>query len=593
MPGIYGLNGLQRADAKRAISGMGEAMLLFPHFQQDTVFVDGGFAASRAHLGKVGIDHSPLEDRYRNRIWIEGEVYNLADVVDGLGWAETSCNNTDFAAWVLYAYRNDQLDAFLNKIDGYFCAALYDPRRRKVLLISDRYGMRMLYWYHRAGVFSWASEVKGILALPGVDKTFDPTSLPCFMDLGYLMGEHTWFEHIRLIKPATILEYDIASDTTQQHYYWTWNEVKPCELDFDDAVDALHESFTHAVERRFDPNERIGISLSGGLDSRAILAAVHSIYPDYEGYAYTFGIPGCDDFRIAREVASRSNWRHEEFHFSSENWFDPREQMVWNTDGMLDMKHMHGGEFLDTVAKRIELNLNGFAGDVIAGGGWVDSRAVGARATNENLDGFFKGHAHLADLSDNYFEIDKREPGLYLNHVRRFTNMGTVNALEKLDQRKPFYDNAVIEWAFSIPEKYRQGNRVYSVMLQRHFPKFFKDIPWQKTGKPAGPVSQIDKSRPAKAIKRAARLARSYLGRPDTQDYTEYARWIREPSVSRKLESLLERKHSRYQQITKEDWLDLYVRPHLVRPILDKSNQTLRAATIETYLRQVHNRTQE
>jgi asparagine synthase (glutamine-hydrolysing) len=144
--------------------------------------------------------------------------------------------------------------------------------------------------------------------------------------------------------------------------------------------------------------------------------------------------------------------------------------MVWNTDGMLDMKHMHGGEFLDTVAKRIELNLNGFAGDVIAGGGWVDSRAVGARATNENLDGFFKGHAHLADLSDNYFEIDKREPGLYLNHVRRFTNMGTVNALEKLDQRKPFYDNAVIEWDASTT-----------------FPKVFQGYPVAKNRKARRP----------------------------------------------------------------------------------------------------------
>ena len=174
--------------------------------------------------------------------------------------------------------------------------------------------MRLLYWYYKDGVFAWGSEVKAILAVDGVDKALDPTSYDCFMDLGYLMGEHTWLEHIKLIKPATVVEYDLAERAVNQHHYWRWSEIKPSNLTFDEAVDELGKRFIEAVRRRFNPNERIGISLSGGLDSRAIFAAVDHLYPDYKGYAYTFGIPGCDDITIAEQVISRSkNWRHKSF----------------------------------------------------------------------------------------------------------------------------------------------------------------------------------------------------------------------------------------------------------------------------------------
>ncbi|TCD46987.1 asparagine synthase-related protein, partial [Chlorobium sp. N1] len=372
MPGIFGFSALDSDKTASGIEAMSEAMYLYPHFNQDQSFRDEDVAASRVHLGKIGMPSSPFCDETQNRVWIEGEVYNLPEVVKDAGWQkESRVTNADFPEWILYAYRNNQLEQFLNKVDGYFCAALYDQKARKVKLISDRCGMRMLYWYHRNGVFAWAGEVKGILALPQVDRSIDRFSLPCFMDLGYLMGEHTWFEHIRLIKPATILDYDIAANTIEQKYYWTWGEIKQSQLSFDDAVDALHEAFMTSVQRRFNPDELIGISLSGGLDSRAIFAAVNKLYPDYEGYAYTFGVPGCDDIEIAKQVVSRSQWRHEQFHFTSGNWFEPRMQMIWNTDGMMDMKHMHGGEFISQVIKNVDINLNGFGGGLLTGE-WID-----------------------------------------------------------------------------------------------------------------------------------------------------------------------------------------------------------------------------
>ncbi|MFA6636888.1 MAG: asparagine synthase-related protein [Candidatus Omnitrophota bacterium] len=588
MPGIYGFCGLDSASAESGIAAMSTAMYLYSHFRQDQVFRDAYVAASRVHLGKIGMTISPACDELNNGVWIEGEVYNLAEVVKEAGWAGGSVSNADFPKWILYAYRVNQLEAFLNRMDGYFCAALYDPYARKVLLISDRYGMRMLYWYHRNGVFAWSGEVKGILALPHVDRTIDKTSLPCFMDLGYLMGEHTWFEHISLIKPATILEYDIAANTVAHKYYWTWGEIKQSQLSFDDAVDALYEAFMTSVQRKFNPDERIGISLSGGLDSRAIFAAVNKLYPDYEGYAYTFGVPDCDDIEIAKQVVSRSRWRHEEFHFTSDNWFLPRIQMIWNTDGMQDMKHMHGGEFAAVVAKQIDVNLNGYLGDVVAGGGWINSMFMGKRATDKNLDDFYHRYCELSDIAAKYYTINSREPGLYMSRARRFTNMGTVNILVSLDQRKPFFGNVVLDLALSVPEQYRLRNSVYSVMLKRYYPSFFKDIPWQKTGKVVGLLKE--RTLPERAIAKVIRETRSlrlFLGAVGPKNYTDYAAWIREEPVSSYLSDLLRHSESVYCDYTDVDWHEEYLCPHLNNRTWDWSDKVLRAATIEIYLRRL------
>lgn len=587
MPGIFGV-AMKSPDLNQVLTKMSDAMTLYPHFHQDDHFADQRVAGSRVHLGKIGQPRSPYVGDGGSRIWVEGEVYNLPDVLSDFGWTGPGMENKSCPLWLLHAYQVGELDCFLNRLDGYFCAAIYDPKKKKMLLVSDRHGLRMLYWYHHNGLFAWASEVKGLLAIDSVDRTIDQTSLPCFLDLGYLMGEHTWFEHIRLTKPASIYEYEIESDSITQRYYWTWGDIKPSDLSFDDAVDALYEAFIESVRRRFDPAERIGISLSGGLDSRAIFAAVNEIYPDYRGYAYTFGIPGCDDIRIAKQVVDRSDWRHEEFHFSSVNWFEPRKDMIWNTDGMLDMMHMHGGEFLQRVAERVCVNINGYLGDVVTGGGWVGKYPKRVRANNRTLKKAYRNYAHLGDLDDAYFQFDDVEPGLYANRVRRFTNMGSVNGLVMIEQRKPFFANSLISWAYSVPAVYREGNRVYSAMLQRYFPKYFKDIPWQKTGKPACAVGSSSNSLPIRAVKKLSIIAKRYAGITDSKGYTSYPEWIRDAGVAEELKTLLARSTSQYQKQTQDDWQRSYLEPHLQSTRVDASRQILRAATVELYLRRVN-----
>lgn len=573
MPGIFGFI---KKNQKSSLHSMQQAMTLYPPFKQDNLFEDDLIAASRVHLGKIGEQSSPTKQGSL-LAWIEGEAYNLAELAPSFGYS----SDTSFATALLTVYENNKLDSFLNKLDGYFCACIYDQKKSEVKLISDRYGMRMLYWYMNEGKFAWASEVKGILALDGIDKTIDPISFDCFMELGYLLGEHTWFDKIKLIKPATVLSFNLRSGNITQYHYWSWAEITPSSLTFDEAVDELGKRFIKAVERRFNPNEKIGITLSGGLDSRIIFAAVDHLYPNYKGNAFTFGVNGCDDIILAKQVTDRSNWKHTEYYFTSDNWLKPRVEKVWNTDGMKDMKHMHGGEFLDNIVSHIGVNLNGYGGGLMTGELLSDKNFKLHTLVANKFTNRWSG---LITCNDKFYS-ENYEAIVYMNRNRRFTNMGTVNSLIALENRKPIMDNAVVELLTSLPREFRKDNKLYAATLLKFFPKYFKDIPWQRTGKPVGLTPK--RSFIERAFNRGIRELNKILGIKSSKDYTDYNNWIRSPEVSNYLMKLLNVEDAEYSKVTDINLLEKYLLPHLQSKHKDYSDKVLRAATVEIYLKKV------
>ena len=577
MPGIYGVAGNNYLE--KSVQGMATSMFFNDHLKQDLLYSDEYVGGSRTHTGHIGEPVSPV--RLGSRlIWVEGEAYNISEVT-----SELNIKATTLSELLLMADREVKLNKCLNRLDGDFCAAIFDSDQKKIKLISDRYGMRMLYWYHKDGMIAWGAEVKTILAIDGVDKKIDPISFDCFMDLGHLMGEHTWFDYIKLIKPATILEYDMGTGEVRHDHYWNWSEIRTSNLSFDEAVDELGKRFIEAVSRRFSTRERIGIALSGGVDSRAIFAAVDHLYPDFSGYAYTFGIPGCDDITIAAQVVARSKWRHEKFHFTKDNWFETRFSKVWNSDGMLDMMHMHGTEFSEEISKHIDVNLNGYLGDAVLGGSYLgNSNWLNSRINQKIAASYYEKYAEGYD--DGFYSINHYDNYLYMSRGRRFINAGTANALSWCDQRKPFFDNKIIELIFSLPDNYRLNNRIYSTMLQKVFPKYFRDIPWQKTGKPAGVTRKA--SIPVRAFEKGTRVFKKLFRiMPSAKGYTNYPTWIRDEDVACKLATLLRQDNARYRLMTEDDLAKRWLEPHLQNKGVNHSNQILRSATVEIYLRQV------
>lgn len=570
MPGIYGYFKSKNKN-KNKLKNMTKQLLHQWLFIKSEDVIDEDIEMSHIHLGKMKVEKKCF---FKDGVYIaiEGEQYDF--------------KKSNFEDLLFNAYIKNKLEFFLNQLDGYFHAIIYDYNLKKAFLISDRYGMRMLYFYFKDGMFAFCSEVKGLLALDFVDNEIDEKQINCFIDLGYLVEDNTYHKYIKLIKPASIMEFDITSKSLTHRYYWKWSEIKSQNMTFENAVEKLGHLFINAIDKRFEPNKKIGVALSGGLDSRAIFAAVDRLYPNIKGYAYTFGLPNCDDITIAKKCVAKTNWDHKEFYFSSNNWFKPRKEKVWFTDGMLNMMHMHGSEFLDEINKNIDFNLNGYGGDVVLGGGFFNAIPMDTRASKSNLVKFYKNHTFLCDVEDDFYEIDKCEPHLYMNRVRRFTNMGTVNGLIKVDQRKPFFDNELIEFVYSLPDKYRENNKLYSAMLLKFFPDFFKDIPWQNTGKTID--KKISNSFISMTLRKVKRIPVKLKLFKENKSYTNYPLWLKDEKLSYELLQLLDRERSEYSKYINDDFKNKYLVPHLIGG-KDHSEKILRAATIELYLIEANN----
>ena len=280
---------------------------LIPTISHDDLIINQNLACSRAFRNSTESNQYEVNLTTPIQVWTSGEAYNLHDLYNIYFQDYLSSNDKiSLRNLINLAYSTSKLDLILQSIDGYFTAVICDNIKNKVLLISDRHGLGMTYWYHKDNLFAWSSSIKPLLGLKDIDKSFNTRSFNTFFELGYLIGENTLFKHIRLIKPSSVIEYDIVSNSVSQRYYWDWSSLPSKYLTFDEAIDCFHDLFMQSVLRRFDDSQRIGISLSGGLDSRAILAAVSSINPGYKGYLYTFGLPNCMDIKIASQVASQS-----------------------------------------------------------------------------------------------------------------------------------------------------------------------------------------------------------------------------------------------------------------------------------------------
>src|SRR5205823_2953560 len=141
--------------------------------------------------------------------------------------------------------------------------------------VSDRYGLRPIYWTRTERRLAYAGEVKSLLESPDARKVIDPRAIVEWLSFGYLLENRTWISGLELVPPATVIE--VSDRGVKQALYWSWDKV-PQRGEGEKAADLVVQLGTlwkDAVRRRAN-GRGTGQLLSGGLDSRAILAAIPS-----------------------------------------------------------------------------------------------------------------------------------------------------------------------------------------------------------------------------------------------------------------------------------------------------------------------------
>ncbi len=210
------------------------------------------------------------------------------------------------ASHLLRGYQSQGLP-FLRGLGGCFNVAWWDPAERTLTLATDRSGYRQLHYAALGGEMLFSTWLGPVLAALEPRPSFDPESLADFFAYRFLPGDRTLYSGVEILPPGGFLRFSNGSVSTGR--YWRIDEIEP-DGRYDESVRGrLDQALRRAVRRCASTDGRTVIALTGGLDSRGLLAAALAEGLDVD--TLTEGAPDSTDLSLARDVAALAGVRHE------------------------------------------------------------------------------------------------------------------------------------------------------------------------------------------------------------------------------------------------------------------------------------------
>ena len=231
----------------------------------------------------------------------------------------------------LHLYEDEGAD-FVRRLDGQFSLALFARDERRLLLARDRFGITPLHVYEAGTTIVFASEVKALLAHPLVERAVDLVGLEQIVTFPGLVSPRTLFAGVSSVPPGHLL--DVRPDGSRTVQYWDLDYPRRGERDRrspQEYADGVRERFSEAVRRRMRGADRLGILLSGGLDSSMIACAARAIDPRREIHTFSVSFPaasGIDETRYQRSVANRIGAIHHEIPITAREIAAGFEEMI-------------------------------------------------------------------------------------------------------------------------------------------------------------------------------------------------------------------------------------------------------------------------
>lgn len=265
--------------------------------------------------------------------WVafNGEIYNFLELrkeLEQLGHRFKTRGDTE----VILAAYSQWGEGAIARLDGMFALALWDTKKRTLLLARDRTGKKPLYVYEDEQRIVFASEVKGILAHPGLDTRMWPEAVTQFLSHGYVPTPRTFWQRIRKVAPATleVIEPGKPARATQ---YWDYPLTQVKDVTVAEAKERVRALFFAAVKKRLVSDVPLGAFLSGGIDSTLVVAAMaQASGTKVKTFSIGFeGHPQWDETAWARMVAERYETEHTEFKVKPES-FELIEKLAWHYD---------------------------------------------------------------------------------------------------------------------------------------------------------------------------------------------------------------------------------------------------------------------
>lgn len=461
---------------------------------------------------------------------------------------------------ILEKYEREGISCFKESLllDGSFSGGIVDKAKRKLFLFTDPVGLDPLYYCHGNGWLGFSSEIKSLLEIPNFRKDVDGETLLDLWTYGFVSGNKTPFKQAQLLAAGTILSLDFATFEISFITYCAIIDWFADSFHHSSTLEEVSGAFSRAVECRSNDFQktRLGLSLSGGLDSRAILGGLGERARGF--VSYTLGLPGCADERLAQKMALLLGTAHTFVPITDSDLKDFESlasMMITLSDGLYHPHESTEQVAMDYLARQpFEAMLRGHGGEIAKASlayPFQASYGLALSSSEETLGRLWNtaslgkrdiafGSIFCGKILDSY--NDKQEPFqeelkmlrdahisnfdmcIYF-YITQWIRRQVVASLSifrnQVDIRLPYLDRKFLTLLLKLPIEERWNGEFHKHFIKNVCPKLVA-IPDSNTGAPlnAGRVRVLLTSKFNGLLKK--------LRVSGFRHYTDFQRWQRE-----------------------------------------------------------------
>ena len=362
------------------------------------------------------------------------------------------------SSYLAHIYEEDP--SFPAGLNGRFHGLLIDRNRRTAILFNDRFGMHRIYYHQSKDGFYFAAEAKAILAVRPETRRMDPRGVGEFVACGCTLEGRSLFEDVHVLPGGSRWVFRNGSLVEKQTYFepQEWENQEPLEAG--PYYRELRDVFSRNLPRYFEGRERIGMSLTGGLDTRMIMAWQKARSGSLPCYTFGGTLRECQDVISAQKVARMGGQPHEVIRVGKEFLAEfPRyaERSVFLTDGCVDVSRAPDLYLNERAREIAPVRMTGvYGGEVL--------RGIRTFKPEEPLPGLFCPDflSYVRQASETYASLVQGHPVSFAVFKQAPWHHYGILALEQTQicLRSPYLDNDLVRTVFRAPESTLASNEI-------------------------------------------------------------------------------------------------------------------------------------
>ncbi|MCL4499239.1 MAG: asparagine synthase (glutamine-hydrolyzing), partial [Chloroflexi bacterium] len=313
MCGIAGTLNLDnsRVDKRALHRMMGSLVHRGP--DDEGIYVDGPVGLGFRRLSIIDLEggHQPLSNE-DGSIWIifNGEVYNFQELRQDLEKRGHQFRTYTDTETIVHLYEENG-PRCVEKLNGMFAFALWDAKRRRLVLARDRLGVKPLCYHLDGRRLAFGSEIQALLTDPDLSRELDPVALAQYLKLWYIPSPRTIFKSIRKLPPAHLLICEKGQVRLER--YWKLDFSRKLDLTDAEWGERILDLLKDAVRIRLISDVPLGAFLSGGIDSSMVVALMsQATSRPVKTFSIGFDDEAFNELPYARQVAKRFGTAHYE-----------------------------------------------------------------------------------------------------------------------------------------------------------------------------------------------------------------------------------------------------------------------------------------